>query len=305
MSKVFEIDNFLTLDECNSLINYQRKHSANDIDKWSLENHDSNWNNRIVILNKFDDHSIKKLVELVHYKISILCAKSYNENYVYPEFSNLVYWAPGMQLGIHADNMWIDDPEKPHYTSHRDFSAVIYLNDNYEGGRTFFCDGYEAKPKTGKKAAAKLQRAFDLIPNEDFELPPHDLLEAPPVGTETNKINKDSLEQNARFLESVLDDFGVHGEITKVRPGPVVTLYELEPAPGTKTSRVIGLSDDIARSMSAISVRVAVVPGRNVIGIELPNIDKEMVFLRELLTSDPFERASGKLNVALGKDIGG
>ncbi len=162
-----------------------------------------------------------------------------------------------------------------------------------------------AKPKTGKKAAAKLQRAFDLIPNEDFELPPHDLLEAPPVGTETNKINKDSLEQNARFLESVLDDFGVHGEITKVRPGPVVTLYELEPAPGTKTSRVIGLSDDIARSMSAISVRVAVVPGRNVIGIELPNIDKEMVFLRELLTSDPFERASGKLNVALGKDIGG
>jgi len=162
-----------------------------------------------------------------------------------------------------------------------------------------------AKPKTGRKAAAKRQRALDLVPGEDFELPPHDLLEAPPEEVASTTVNKDSLQQNARLLESVLEDFGVHGEITKVRPGPVVTLYELEPAPGTKTSRVIGLSDDIARSMSAVSVRVAVVPGRNVIGIELPNVDREMVFLRELLASDPFERAAGKLNVALGKDIGG
>jgi S-DNA-T family DNA segregation ATPase FtsK/SpoIIIE len=162
-----------------------------------------------------------------------------------------------------------------------------------------------AKPKAGRKAAAKRQRALNLIPGEEFELPPHDLLEAPPEGAASTKVNKDSLQQNARLLESVLEDFGVHGKITKVRPGPVVTLYELEPAPGTKTSRVIGLSDDIARSMSAVSVRVAVVPGRNVIGIELPNVDREMVFLRELLASDPFERAAGKLNVALGKDIGG
>ena len=103
----------------------------------------------------------------------------------------------------------------------------------------------------------------------------------------------------------MLEDFGVYGAITKVRPGPVVTLYELEPAPGTKTSRVIGLSDDIARSMSAVSVRVAVVPGRNVIGIELPNLRREMVHLRELLASDAFERSTGRLSLALGKDISG
>ena len=161
------------------------------------------------------------------------------------------------------------------------------------------------KPKTGRKAAAKRQAKFDLIPGDEFELPPHELLEAPPPGQGAAHVNKDSLEQNAKLLESVLDDFGVRGEIRKVRPGPVVTLYELEPAPGTKTSRVIGLSDDIARSMSAVSVRVAVVPGRNVIGIELPNLEREMVYLRELLSSDPFERAPGKLNLALGKDIGG
>ena len=99
-------------------------------------------------------------------------------------------------------------------------------------------------------------------------------------------VDESALAQNARLLESVLDDFGVKGQIVKVRPGPVVTLYELEPAPGTKTSRVIGLADDIARSMSAVSVRVAVIPGRNVIGIELPNISRETVYLRELLAAE-------------------
>ena len=118
-------------------------------------------------------------------------------------------------------------------------------------------------------------------------------------------INEEGLQQNARFLEGVLDDFGVRGEIVKVRPGPVVTLYELEPAPGTKTSRVIGLSDDIARSMSAISVRSAVIRGRNVIGIELPNVKRETVYLRELLSSETFEKNTSKLPVVLGKDIGG
>ncbi|MBT6406483.1 MAG: DNA translocase FtsK [Rhodospirillaceae bacterium] len=161
------------------------------------------------------------------------------------------------------------------------------------------------KPKTGRKASAQRQRSLDLVPGEGFDLPPQELLESPPSNRGGDKVNKDSLQKNARMLETVLDDFGVRGEITKVRPGPVVTLYELEPAPGTKTSRVIGLSDDIARSMSAVSVRVAVVPGRNVIGIELPNVDREMVYLRELLGSEPFERTSGKLNLALGKDIGG
>ena len=119
------------------------------------------------------------------------------------------------------------------------------------------------------------------------------------------KISEDALEQNARLLEGVLDDFGVKGEIINVRPGPVVTLYELEPAPGIKSSRVISLADDIARSMSAISARVAVVQGRNAIGIELPNQKRELVFLRELLASEEFEKTKYRLAIALGKTIGG
>jgi S-DNA-T family DNA segregation ATPase FtsK/SpoIIIE len=118
-------------------------------------------------------------------------------------------------------------------------------------------------------------------------------------------VSDDALEQNARLLETVLDDYGVRGAIAKVRPGPVVTLYELEPAPGTKTSRVIGLSDDIARSMSAIAVRVATVPGRSVIGIELPNRRREMVMLRDLLATSDYEKGGNALTLALGKDIGG
>ena len=106
-------------------------------------------------------------------------------------------------------------------------------------------------------------------------------------------------------MAGVLSDFGVRGDIEKSHPGPVVTLYELEPAPGTKSARVIGLADDIARSMSAVSVRVAVVPGRNVIGVELPNQHRETVLLRELLASEAFTRHGGKLALALGKDIGG
>ncbi|MCW5700889.1 MAG: cell division protein FtsK, partial [Rhodospirillales bacterium] len=126
-----------------------------------------------------------------------------------------------------------------------------------------------------------------------------------PVSRVCESLSRDSLEQNALMLSTVLEDFGVRGDIVKVRPGPVVTLYELEPAAGTKTSRVIGLADDIARSMSALSVRVAVVPGHNVIGIELPNNQREMVYLRELLGSEPFERHTGQLVLALGKNISG
>mgnify|MGYP002353369510 FL=1 len=118
-------------------------------------------------------------------------------------------------------------------------------------------------------------------------------------------MSEESLAQTARLLEGVLDDFGVKGEIVNVRPGPVVTLYELEPAPGVKSSRVIGLADDIARSMSAISARVAVVQGRNAIGVELPNQDRETVYLRELLASADFEGSKHRLAIALGKTIGG
>jgi len=139
---------------------------------------------------------------------------------------------------------------------------------------------------------------------ESFELPPLGLLSEAKKSA-VGKLSVDALEQNARLLEGVLDDFGVKGEIINVRPGPVVTLYELEPAPGIKSSRVIGLADDIARSMSAISARVAVVQGRNAIGIELPNQRRETVFLRELVASEDFEKTKHKLAIALGKTIGG
>ncbi|MCG8543087.1 MAG: cell division protein FtsK, partial [Alphaproteobacteria bacterium] len=163
------------------------------------------------------------------------------------------------------------------------------------------------RTRPGKRAAAARQRSLDLPRTDDgFDLPPLDLLaEIPEQHAAARAVNEDALYQNARLLEGVLDDFGVRGEIVKVRPGPVVTLYELEPAPGTKTSRVIGLSDDIARSMSAVSVRIAVIPGRNVIGIELPNRNRETVYLRELLASSAYEKASGRLLLVLGKDISG
>jgi S-DNA-T family DNA segregation ATPase FtsK/SpoIIIE len=141
--------------------------------------------------------------------------------------------------------------------------------------------------------------------SEDFVLPPLSLLAERRHLARTEELSDDMLEQNARMLENVLDDFGVRGEIINVRPGPVVTLYELEPAPGIKSSRVIGLADDIARSMSAVAARVAVVPGRNAIGIELPNTRREMVYLRELLSSEPFEKTGQTLCLALGKNIGG
>jgi S-DNA-T family DNA segregation ATPase FtsK/SpoIIIE len=156
----------------------------------------------------------------------------------------------------------------------------------------------------GKRAAKAGQRELDLGGGE-YRLPPLDLLSLPSRVATEPKIDEGALEQNARLLETVLDDFGVKGQIVKVRPGPVVTLYELEPAPGTKASRVIGLADDIARSMSAVSARVATVPGRNVIGIELPNAKRETVFLRELLSTKHYEDNRLGLPLALGKDIGG
>jgi len=138
-----------------------------------------------------------------------------------------------------------------------------------------------------------------------FALPPLTMLSQPPARNVAGMMSDGMLQENAKILEGVLEDFGVRGEIINVRPGPVVTLYELEPAPGIKSSRVIGLADDIARSMCAISVRVAVVPGRNVIGIELPNADRETVYLRELLASEDFVETGYDLALALGKNIGG
>ena len=159
------------------------------------------------------------------------------------------------------------------------------------------------RPQEGARIQREAQRS--LIGPDVFEMPSlHFLAEARNVARDAS-LSQDALEQNARLLEGVLEDFGVKGEIIHVRPGPVVTLYELEPAPGIKSSRVIGLADDIARSMSAIACRVAVVPGRNAIGIELPNSRRETVYLRELLASRDFEQAKARLALALGKTING
>ncbi len=157
--------------------------------------------------------------------------------------------------------------------------------------------------KPGKRVQKEAQPSFLDQERDRFELPALSYLTEPKKAVIT--ISKDALEQNATLLEGVLEDFGVRGEITNVRPGPVVTLYELEPAPGTKSSRVISLADDIARSMSAVSARVAVVSGRNAIGVELPNAKREMVLLRELMASQDFEQSKGKLAICLGKTIGG
>ncbi|KQU92356.1 cell division protein FtsK [Mesorhizobium sp. Root102] len=157
------------------------------------------------------------------------------------------------------------------------------------------------------RPSSRLPRTGKTVPSTSgdlYELPPEDLLQQPPEG-QGFYMSQERLEQNADLLESVLEDFGVRGEIIHVRPGPVVTLYEFEPAPGVKSSRVIGLADDIARSMSAISARVAVVPGRNVIGIELPNETRETVYFRELIESEGFRKTNCKLALCLGKTIGG
>ena len=149
------------------------------------------------------------------------------------------------------------------------------------------------------------QKKLDLRgTDEEWQCPSLDLLEER-ANTAGAKLDEAALQKNAEMLQSTLHDFGVQGDILKVSPGPIVTLYEMEPAPGTKTSRVIGLADDIARSMSALSVRVAVVPGKNAIGMELPNAKREMVFLKELLATKDYEKTAAKLPLTLGKNIAG
>src|SRR6201996_1975520 len=160
----------------------------------------------------------------------------------------------------------------------------------------------DVRPPSPKRA--EKQPALNLA-NGEYQLPSLDLLtETPPV-KDTHTLSDEALEENARMLEAVLSDFGVKGRISAVRPGPVVTLYEFEPAAGVKSSRVISLSDDVARSMSAVAARIATISGRNVIGIELPNLHRETVYLRELLSSSDYEKARAPLPLALGKSIGG
>jgi S-DNA-T family DNA segregation ATPase FtsK/SpoIIIE len=166
----------------------------------------------------------------------------------------------------------------------------------------------EGADEDDETAAAPARRRAPRAPKPGrkggFVLPSLNLLTAQRA-TERYTLSQHTIQENATALEGVLADFGVRGSIVNARPGPVVTLYELEPAPGIKSSRVIGLADDIARSMSALSTRVAVVPGRNAIGIELPNPMREKVYLRELLSSDDYNDTVAKLPLCLGKTIGG
>jgi len=157
----------------------------------------------------------------------------------------------------------------------------------------------ESKVKKGNA-----QKSFDIEMRDKYQLPPLSLLKAS-VKKQKTTLSESGLSQNAELLEKVLDDFGINGKITEVSPGPVVTLYALEPSPGTKSSRVIGLADDIARSMTAVSARIAVIPGKNAIGIELPNSTRETVYLKELLGSENYKNSEASLPLALGKDISG
>ncbi|MBS1302379.1 DNA translocase FtsK [Loktanella sp. SALINAS62] len=184
------------------------------------------------------------------------------------------------------------DPDAPRATPAEPRRAVV----QHELSR-------KVLPSKQARAEAQPELAFE-DKFADYEIPPLNLL-ADPSGVQRHVLSDEALEENARMLESVLDDYGVKGEIVSVRPGPVVTMYELEPAPGLKASRVIGLADDIARSMSALSARVSTVPGRTVIGIELPNENREKVVLREILSARDFGDSAMKLPLALGKDIGG
>lgn len=197
----------------------------------------------------------------------------------------------------------------------RDKSAPVEIDDDDEliESEPFGASTQRVVVPPLKKAGAEssLQARAEAEPQLRFddsltgyEKPPLALLTAPATAA-APLMSQEALMENARMLEAVLDDYGVKGQITEVRPGPVVTLYELEPAPGLKASRVIGLADDIARSMSALSARVSTVPGRTVIGIELPNARREKVLLREILASRAFGDGTQPLPLALGKDIGG
>lgn len=160
-----------------------------------------------------------------------------------------------------------------------------------------------AKPKVSEKKP-QIQAKFKLEP-DDFELPATNLLKEVPEQNKKTQQSETALSQNSVLLNKVLEDFGIQGEINKIHPGPVVTLYEFEPEAGVKSSRVIGLADDIARSMSAVSARIAVIPGQSALGIELPNAHRELVALREMMDSVAYQSSEDKLPLVLGKNIAG
>ena len=167
---------------------------------------------------------------------------------------------------------------------------------------------FAARPKIKRKKTVQksnYNKNNEADSKTGYELPSLDLLNEIPDERNKRRISEKQIEQNKNLLERTLTDFGINGKIISVNPGPFVTLYELEPAPGVKSSRVISLADDISRSMSSTSARIAVIPGKNSIGIELPNDDKETVYLREILESNTFENKEDGIALSLGKNIGG
>lgn len=159
-------------------------------------------------------------------------------------------------------------------------------------------------PKAAPAKATSASQGNLSLGEEEWEFPSVDILDETPKDQDSH-IDEEALKRNAELLQNVLEDYNVQGQITSILPGPVVTLYEFEPAPGTKSSRIISLSDDIARSMSAVSVRASVIPGRTVIGIEIPNKVRQTVFMRDMLETDAYINTKAKLPLILGKDIGG
>ncbi|MFV2054209.1 DNA translocase FtsK 4TM domain-containing protein [Aliiroseovarius sp. YM-037] len=213
---------------------------------------------------------------------------------------------PPLQAGSdYADAAYDDDPQDTQMFEAEDMPEPI-APPVVEPTKAKVINPPRKPVQPSRQARAEAQPALQFEDRKApaYEHPPLSLL-TNPVQIERHHLSDEALEENARMLESVLDDYGVKGEIVSVRPGPVVTMYELEPAPGLKASRVIGLADDIARSMSALSARVSTVPGRSVIGIELPNSNREMVVLREILAARDFGDSNMRLPLALGKDIGG
>lgn len=188
-----------------------------------------------------------------------------------------------------ADEEWIDDEDEDY--PRRSMSDIKVVRPE------------AARAKRKPKQKSQQMELGEVV--GDFTLPELDFLQEAPVMADADRIDENALRKNADMLQTVLSDYNVRGDIASIHPGPVVTLYELEPAPGTKSSRVIGLANDIARSMAAVSVRAAVVPGRNVIGIEIPNKKRQTVYLRELFTSETYAASNAKLALVLGKDIGG
>jgi S-DNA-T family DNA segregation ATPase FtsK/SpoIIIE len=204
---------------------------------------------------------------------------------------------PAPALAFAEDDMDEDAPVRPRRAARGDDPAPVALDERPR--RAPEISDPSAPPKRALPAKTAQGDMFAA-----FKLPSLDLLAEPPAD-KAPKLDKLALERNARLLENVLDDFNVKGEITAVRTGPVVTMYELEPAPGIKASRVVGLAEDIARNMSAISARVSPIPGRTVMGIELPNQDRQTVMLKELAACAAFAEAKGSLPIILGKDIAG